>query len=206
VSTDNKADYLFKREDESSDSLFYQQPRFETHIDDATIDALTQVYREYLPPGSDILDLMSSWISHLPVEITYGRVSGLGMNEQELAVNPRLNDFVIHDLNETPHVPYALDSFNAVLVAVSVQYLIKPYEVFNSIGQVLKPGGVCIVSISHRLFPSKAIQAFFTLPLSARGELVESYFTSSGCFEYTRVIDRSPHAADPLWVVIAHKR
>lgn len=198
-------DYLFKREDESPDSIFYQLPRFETHIDDATIHALTQVYREYLLPGSDILDLMSSWISHLPVEVEYDRISGLGMNEQELDANPRLGDFVVHDLNEYPQLPFTKDSFDAALVAVSVQYLIKPYDVFKSMGQVLRPGGICIVSISHRLFPSKAIQAFFTLPLSARCKMVESYMIACGYFQSTKVIDRSPPGADPLWIVMGRK-
>ena len=201
----HQADYLFRREDESPDALFYRQPRFETHIDDATIEALTQVYLEFIPPVTDILDLMSSWISHLPKDIVYNRVAGLGMNQQELRANPRLDDFVVHDLNESPYLPYEPGSFDAVVVAVSVQYLIKPYQVFRSVAQVLKPGGICIVSISHRLFPTKAIQAFFTLPLPARGELVESYCVATGCFESTRVIDRSPHGADPLWVVVARR-
>jgi SAM-dependent methyltransferase len=201
----HQGDYLFRREDESPDALFYRQPRFETHIDDATIEALTEVYLEFLLPGSDILDLMSSWISHLPMNIVYNRVSGLGMNLQELRANPRLDDFVVHDLNESPYLPYAESSFDAVVVAVSVQYLIKPYQVFRSIAEVLKPGGISIISISHRLFPSKAIQAFFTLPLPAKGELVESYFVATGCFESTKVIDRSPQGADPLWIVVARR-
>jgi len=196
-------DSMYRREDESADSFFYEKPRYEKHIDDATIEAITQVYREYLIPDSSILDLMSSWISHLPEEISFSRVSGLGMNVAELTKNPRLDDFLVHDLNENPVAPYAPNSFDAVLIAVSVQYLINPVEVFKSIAKILKPGGKCIVSLSHRLFPSKAIRAFLVLPAKERCELVRSYFDYACDFRDVTVLDRSPINADPLWIVMA---
>jgi len=96
----------FRRLDESDDADFYAEQRLVTHIDDATIAALTQLYRERLPAGGAILDLMSSWVSHLPPEIGFARVAGLGMNRYELQQNPRLTDFVIHNLNATPELPY----------------------------------------------------------------------------------------------------
>src|SRR5262245_54675420 len=120
----------FRRMDEGADAEFYREPRFVTHIDDATIAALTQVYRELIPPDAAVLDVMSSWVSHLPADVTYRRVAGLGMNRAELARNPRLTDFVVHDLNVTPELPYADDTFDAVVNAVSVQYLTRPVEVF----------------------------------------------------------------------------
>jgi hypothetical protein len=56
----------FGRYDESSDTLFYDAPRFVTHIDDAAISALTKHYEETFPPSSSkdvaILDMCSSWI------------------------------------------------------------------------------------------------------------------------------------------------
>src|SRR5438874_13674162 len=92
----------FRREDEAPDELFYRQARLVTHIDAGAIAAVTQLYREYFPPGGAVLDLMSSWISHLPREVTYQRVAGLGMNAEELAANPRLTEWVVHDLNRDP--------------------------------------------------------------------------------------------------------
>jgi SAM-dependent methyltransferase len=196
---------MFSREDESDDSLFYAEPRFEKHIDEQTIDAITDLYRQYLVPDSNVLDLMSSWISHLPEEMVFQKVCGLGMNLEELRRNPRLHDFVVQDLNLDPVLPYPESSFDAVLIAVSVQYLTKPVEVFKSIGRVLKPGGYCIVSTSHRLFPTKAIRAFMVLPATQRCALVASYFNYTGLFESPLVLDKSPEAADPLWVVLARK-
>ena len=117
---------FFDRQDETNDARFYEVPRVVLHIDPETILALTQVYRELLPPGGEILDLMSSWVSHLPEEMEFTRVAGLGMNEIELAKNPRLTDHVLHDLNREPELPYDDASFDAVINAVSIQYLMQP--------------------------------------------------------------------------------
>ncbi|NKB70187.1 MAG: methyltransferase domain-containing protein [Candidatus Latescibacteria bacterium] len=195
----------FRRADETPDSLFYQAPRLVTHIDATTIAALRQFYREQLPSAGDLLDLMSSWISHLPEEVEYGRVAGLGMNREELAANPRLTDFVVHDLNADPQLPYPAASFDAVLIAVSVQYLIRPVEVFASIAGVLRPGGRCIVAMSHRLFPTKAIAAFCQLGPRERHNLVQAYFVSAGGFETPDFFDASPPTGDPLWIVTAQR-
>ena len=190
---------FFAREDESADSGFYRQPRLVTHIDDATIAALTGFYAEFLPPGSRVLDLMSSWVSHLPEE-EFGRVAGLGMNEEELAANPRLSDRVVHDLNEEPVLPFADDSFDRAVVAVSVQYLVRPIEVFTDLRRVLAPGGRVAVAMSHRCFPTKAILAFRALPPNDRIRLVGSYLHRAGFVE-VNALDRSPEQADPLWIV-----
>ncbi len=121
---------FFDREDETDDARFYSNPRFVVHIDAETILALTQAYRELLPPGGVVLDLMSSRVSHLPEEVKFTRVTGLGMNEGELAKNPHLTDFVTHDLNREPELPFDDSSFDAVVNAVSIQYLTQPVEVF----------------------------------------------------------------------------
>jgi len=161
---------LFQRLDESPDENFYREPRLVTHIDDATIAALTQVYRELVPAGAHVLDLMSSWVSHLPPEVDYERVVGLGMNRVELAENPRLTSFLVHDLNRCPELPFADATFDAVLNAVSIQYLTSPVEVFAAVGRVLRAGGIHVVATSHRMFPSKAVPAWHSLaPGEARG-------------------------------------
>lgn len=196
---------FFQREDPQPDELFYEEPRYVTHIDDATIEAITALYREVIPPGSRVLDLMSSWISHLPEDVAYERVSGLGMNEQELASNPQLNDYVVHNLNERPEMPLLDDSFDFVINAVSVQYLTRPTEVFSSIRRVLRPGGASIVAFSHRLFPTKAVAIWQQLSRDDRARLVASYHVMAGGFDDPVFLDRSPEDADPLWAVIAKK-
>ena len=197
---------FFNREDEAPDEEFYQSPRFCTHIDDATINNLTGYYRETLPASSRILDLMSSWISHLPEDIAYKRVTGLGMNQEELAGNPRLDEYSVQNLNTSPQLPYPDANFDAVLIAVSIQYLTRPFDVFQEISRILTPGGRCIVAMSHRLFPSKAIYAFHVLPPADRCQLVAAFMHQTGQFGQVRTIDRSPQTADPLWLVVGQKQ
>ena len=196
-------DQLFQRLDETSDALFYLEPRFVAHIDDDTIKALTRFYDEFLPPGSRVLDLMSSWISHLP-PVDYERVAGLGMNERELAANRRLTDAVVHDLNADPRLPYEDASFDRAVIAVSVQYLVRPIEVFSDLYRVLEPGGRVAVAMSHRCFTTKAILAFRALGVSDRIRLVSAYLHLGG-FVDVAFADRSPPLGDPLWVVAGRR-
>ena len=196
---------FFGRLDERADEHFYVPPRMVTHIDDATIEALTGAYRELLPSGGRILDLMSSWVSHLPAEASFARVAGLGMNREELAANGRLTDFVVHNLNETPSLPYEDGAFDAVTNAVSVQYLTRPVEVFRDLRRVLVPGGISVVAISHRMFAEKAIALWQSISMEDRVRLVGAYFALAGGWDEPRVIDRSPENADPLFVIYARR-
>lgn len=196
---------FFQREDASADRFFYESPRLVTHIDEATIDALTGLYRETLPAGARVLDLMSSWVSHLPSDVEYARVAGLGMNAEELRSNPRLTDYAVRDLNADPTLPYENASFEAVVCAVSVQYLTRPVEVFAEVSRVLTPGGLCLVAFSHRMFPTKAIAIWKTLGAADRVRLVATYLALAGGLGEPLVIDRSPSGADPLWAVAAQR-
>ena len=157
-----------KRVDESVDTMFYAQPRLVHHIDEQAIATLQRHYRETLPKGGAVLDLMSSWTSHLAKgsgqskeDGWFSRVSALGMNAAELEHNPALHDFHVADLNADPSLRfYADESFDAVFCSVSVDYLSQPLKVFEEIHRVLKPGGIAIFTWSNRMFPTKAISAW----------------------------------------------
>ena len=194
---------FFNREDESADELFYSQPRFVEHIDRSTIDALSAYYADVLAPGIDVLDLMSSWISHLPDTLELGRVSGLGMNAQELTANPQLTDWSVHDLNSQPDLGVQ-ESYDAVVCAVSIQYLIKPVDVMCSVARALRPNGCIHVAMSHRCFPTKAIAAFQQISPQQRAQLV-GYYLEQASFHDIEFHDRSPVQGDPLWIVSAKK-
>ncbi|MCF2971782.1 class I SAM-dependent methyltransferase [Synechococcus sp. Nb3U1] len=183
-------DWQRSKLDPSDDTLFYDYPRFVTHVDSGFIGQLTDLYREHLQPQTRILDLMSSWVSHLPPEMTFAHVEGHGMNREELAANPRLNHFFVQNLNQNSILPLPDQSFEAVLNTVSVQYLQQPEQVFAEVYRVLKPQGLFIVSFSNRMFFQKAIQAWRDGSEAERVELVKRYFASVPRFEVVEVIQR----------------
>jgi len=115
----------FRRTDESPDEEFYRTPRLVTYIDDRAISAVTQLYRKFFPEGGKILDLMSSWVSHLAAEVEYGRVIGLGMNEVELRRNERLVSYIVQNLNTNPELPFGDGEFDGVGICVSIDYLTR---------------------------------------------------------------------------------
>jgi len=164
--------------DETDDSLFYSFPRFVTHVDEGFIDQLTTLYRNRLKPQSRVLDLMSSWVSHLPNDIEFAHIEGHGMNAEELAKNSQLDHYFIQDLNQNPKLPLSDQDFDAVLICVSVQYLQYPEAIFSEIHRILKPGGISIVSFSNRMFYQKAIAAWREGTETSRVELVKGYFNS----------------------------
>lgn len=174
------------------DSGFYSSPRFVTHVDDGFISTLTNLYRERLSPGSEILDLMSSWVSHLPDEVKYKRVVGHGLNAQELARNRRLDYFFVKDLNKDQSFEFEDNSFHAVVCTVSVQYLQQPEKVFAEVFRVLRPGGVFIVSFSNRMFYDKVISAWREGTAYSRVQLVVQYFQCIEGFTQPEVIKKLP--------------
>jgi SAM-dependent methyltransferase len=198
----------FRRYDETPDEWFYSSPRLVTHIDDRAIAAVTQLYREHFPPGRTILDLMSSWVSHLPPEVTYGRVVGVGMNEVELKENPRLDAHVVQDLNANPTLPFGNGEFDGMGCCVSIDYLTQPVEVLREVGRILKVGSPAIISFSNRCFPDKAVAIWHRLDDQGHVRLVEEYLQQAGNFENVRGLDRSPRRlfSDPLYAVIGRAR
>ena len=209
----------WERVDESADSRFYLEPRLVVHVDDHFIATLGKFFAEKLPPGGVILDLMSSYKSHLPAEYNPGFVVGHGMNEIELQANDQLNQYFIQDLNRNPALPFEDTHFDAVLMTVSVQYLRRPLEVFKEVGRVLKPGGIYIVSFSNRMFPTKAVALWRSLDELGRVELVRQYFEESGAFAPVEVftdIDTRHHSGsifatfyaskDPVYIVWSRKK
>lgn len=193
----------FERVDETADSLFYQEPRMVKHIDEPACEALADYFRDHLPEDGAILDLMSSCVSHLPTDVSYERVCGLGMNREELGANPQLTEFLVHDLSITPKLPFGEDEFDACIISVSVQYLIHPIEIFSEISRVLKPGSPCLVSFSNRMFPTKAIAIWHAMDDMNHARLVSHYFVEAGGFEEPVFIDLSPNPGktDPLFLV-----
>ena len=190
--------------DPGPDGAFYESPRYVTHADDGFIDRLTELYETTVPAGGRVFDAMSSWVSHLPAT-DYGRVVGHGLNEAELEENDRLDEWFVQDLNADQDLPLADGAFNAVLCALSVQYLQYPGAIFSEFGRVLDDGGVLVVSFTNRMFPTKAVRAWRTASMAGREDLVRSYVDAAGGFESTRVVRDRPES-DPFRAVVARRR
>ncbi|MCH8894463.1 MAG: methyltransferase domain-containing protein [Chloroflexi bacterium] len=198
----------FQREDEEDDGVFYQSPRLVVHIDEGAIAAVGRLFKEQIPENSEVLDLMSSWRSHWPEGHPKKRMAGLGLNRVEMQENPDLEEIVVHNVNADPILPFDDESFDAVVITVSAQYLTKPVEIFAQVNRILRPGGVFIVSFSNRMFPTKAVLVWRNSTDRGRVDLVGTYMEAAGNFEDIQASfinqENSP-PDDPVFAVFSRK-
>lgn len=180
--TDFFAGNAFDRLDTSSDELFYSVPRMVNHLDETACREIEKLYSKLIPENSCVLDLMASCHSHLSAQLETKSVSGLGMNEEELKANTRLDNFIVHDLNVDTVLPYEDSSMDVVICTASVEYLVKPVEVFKEVERVLKPGGIFINTFSNRWFPTKSVAAWSEMHEFERlGFVIDLYRYSNYC-------------------------
>jgi SAM-dependent methyltransferase len=174
-----------------------------SEIDNATIAAITDLYRQILPPGGAILDLMSGWVSHLPPEIPYRRVVGVGLDARELAENPFLDQWCVQDLNQNPVLPFVTGEFDGAAICVAIQHLTRPCELIREAGRLLKPGAPLIVTFSQRCVPMPAIGCWCLLDDAGHLCLIAQHFVQAGNWTDIRCLDRTPSGGgDPLYAVI----
>jgi SAM-dependent methyltransferase len=201
LATDFFDEDSFTRSDPSDDAGFYRQPRLVDHLDSTAISEISALYGRLIPPRARILDLMSSWHSHLPTTLNAESITGLGMNADELARNTILTERVVHDLNAEPRLPFGEERFDAVVCTVSVEYLTDPLAVFRDLGRVLAPDGVAIMTFSNRWFPPKVIRGWALLHEFERPGLVLEYFHRSNRFQdcHTHSLRGRPRPANDTY-------
>jgi Methyltransferase domain len=189
-----------------SDTIFAHGRRDEApigHIDGAAIAAVTDLYREVLPAGGAILDVMSGWVPHLPPEAPFRRVVGIGLETKALQENPFLDEWRVQDLNATPALPFAAGEFDGATVCAAVQYLARPAEVFRDIARVLRPGAPLVVTFSNRCLATKAIGCWCLHDETGQLCLVAQHFAAAGNWADIRCLDRTPPGGgQPLYAVI----
>jgi len=214
------AEGAFSRVDEQDDEIFYGTDRFVSHLDSFALTTVEKLIGELIVEESPvILDLMAGWDSHIPENIRPSKVVGLGLNKNEMEKNRVLEDFVIHDLNGDPSLPFPDRRFDAVLLTVSVDYLVRPIEVFGEVGRVLKPGGLFLVIFSTRMFPQKAVKVWRESTEDERVLLVEEFFDQAEVFEKPRVFiskgkprpredkyAQFTNLSDPIYAVYADRK
>ena len=175
LSTDDRC-----KSDISDDEIFYQQPRFVHHLSDSFRTRLTNLYSEYLLKHYIILDLMSSWVSHLPPNIRYKKVIGHGMNQAELSSNERLDRFFVQNLNKKQNMPIEDSSIDVGLIVAGWQYLQYPEMVSLELSRVIKSDSLLIISFTNRAFWTKAPNIWTYSSEEKRIEYVTSVLTSNG--------------------------
>ena len=195
---------FFDRADATSDEDFYAFPRLVTHIDDGAIAAVGELY-EALGLEGAVLDLMSSWVSHF--RRAPARLTVLGMNREELDANPMAHERVVRDLNVDPRLPFDDATFDAAVCCVSVDYLVRPVEVFRDVARVVRPGGPFVCTFSNRCFPTKAIRGWLVSTDQQHCELVAEYFRRAGGWGEPTAELRTAltRPGDPLYAVWAYR-
>ena len=218
VKTEFESGNPYSREDGDNDLNFYQKPRMLPHLDTQAQAELEGLYGQLLTKSNRILDLMSSWQSHLPQNLDTSTVVGLGMNSEELSLNPRLDQSLVHDLNQKPELPFEDENFDAVICSLSIEYLLQPVKVLQEARRILVPGGLLLITFSNRWFPPKVIRIWTELQEFERTGMVMQWLKEASGFrsletsslrELPRPWDdrhrKLSHFSDPIYAVWAYK-
>ncbi|WP_019091341.1 class I SAM-dependent methyltransferase [Komagataeibacter europaeus] len=163
-----------------SDTAFHSRRPAGPMLDQGALTAITTLYRTLLPEDGNILDIMAGPDSHLPPDMEFDSVIGIGVNTQALDSNPRLTDRVVEDINETPDLPLADESMDAALLCDVVPYLRQPTQVFRDIARVLQPGGLIIITFGDRFIPQKATALWQALDEGDRRRMLSILLQRAG--------------------------
>ena len=166
--------------DNNDDKIFYQQPRYVHHLSVSFRDRLAKLYSKYLCKDKIILDLMSSWVSHLPSNIKFKKVIGHGMNEAELKSNKRLDSYWIQDLNKTQRMPILDSIVDIGLIVAGWQYLQYPEKVSLELSRIIKRDSYLIISFTNRAFWTKSPNVWTNSTEEERIEYVISVLSDNG--------------------------
>ena len=198
--------------DSSNDKIFYQHPRYVHHLSDSFRSRLTKLYSEYLCNHHVILELMSSWVSHLPLNVNYKKVIGHGMNEAELISNKRLDKFWIQNLNETQNLPIEDSSVDVGLIVAGWQYLQFPERVSLELSRIIKSSSLLIISFTNRAFWNKSPNIWTYSSEEDRIKYVKNVLLSNG-WRIEKIFNEKTYAnkffgfyrseSDPFFSVVA---
>ncbi|KAL3422880.1 hypothetical protein PVAG01_04627 [Phlyctema vagabunda] len=194
----------FNRDDERDDAEWYSQPRFVQHIGDSAVETLRAYYSTQIQESDRVLDLCSSWTSHLPTDFRPKSVTGYGMNDAEMRANRHLTSYHVKDLNKAPSLSEIGDAeVDVVICSVSVDYLTQPLHVFREIGRCLKKGGTAHMAFSNRCFPTKVIRLWLRMSDEERRRWIGGYFWESGLFVDVEevILQKGGLSYDPMYIV-----
>ena len=181
--------YQRKKLDESNDEEFYSDPKFVYHLDANFRNYLSSVYKNEIDDNSTVLDLMSSWVSYLPLEKKYKKVIGHGLNKDELERNKTLNSFWVQNFNLSQKIPLENGSVDYCLMVAAWQYLQYPENITNEVSRILSDKGKILVSFSNRAFWHKAPNIWTTSTEEERVKYVRKVLITNG-FKEPKIIKK----------------
>ncbi|MBV1832748.1 class I SAM-dependent methyltransferase [Novacetimonas pomaceti] len=181
-----------------SDTAFWSTRPSGPMLDAGACTAVTALYRTMLPEGGRILDLMAGSDSHLPADVPFDEVIGIGVEAPALEANGRLTQRIVQDLNETPELPLADESLDAVCLCDVVPYLRQPVALFRETARVLQPGGLVLVTYGNGFVAQKAVALWQALETDDRQRLVRILMQRGG-FEHTDTGSVAPPPNDAVW-------
>ena len=205
--------YQRKKLDESNDEEFYSDPKFVYHLDANFRNYLSSVYKNEINDNSTVLDLMSSWVSYLPLEKKYKKVIGHGLNKEELERNQTLNSFWVQNFNLSQKIPLESKSVDYCLMVAAWQYLQYPENITNEVSRILSDKGKILVSFSNRAFWHKAPNIWTKSTEDERVKYVRKVLITNG-FNEPKIIKKFNEPSlnifnflnkDPFYCLIATK-
>ena len=200
------------KEDNEDDNIFYKNARLVHHLDIGFRNRLTKLYKEVLKEESTVLDFMSSWVSHLPEELSFKEVIGHGLNEEELKRNKRLDRYWVQNVNKTTNLPLEVKSIDYCLITAGWQYLQYPEDIAKEIKRVIKDDGLIIVSFSNRAFWTKTPKIWLENNDQNRINYIKSVLVAQGWKEPRHIAEETYQnkvfgtlkiKGDPFFSVIA---
>ncbi len=199
--------------DESNDYEFYSSPKFVYHLDANFRKTLTELYKKEINNNCFILDLMSSWDSYLPKELSYKKVIGHGLNNEELERNQVLEKYWTQNFNHKQEIPLEDKSIDYCLMVAAWQYLQYPEKISEEISRILKNKGKFIISFSNRAFWHKSPNIWTNSNEEERLQYVRKILVGNGFLE-PKIIRKFNHRNsvfpflnnDPFYSIIAEKK
>jgi SAM-dependent methyltransferase len=199
----------FVRPDERDDALFFASPHPELTLDGAGQLLLTNAYEDLLPASGLILELYTGLHSYLPLEhIQPELVVGLGLNTAVFPANPQLDQYIYHNPNRHPALPFANDSFDAILCPLALPYLTQPLTLFQEVWRVLAPAGRFLLCFTNRTVARKTTAVWQQTDDTQHLQLVASYFNLTGPWRDLNARLKATTTSDdpnPLFIMWASK-
>ncbi len=159
------------------------QQALKPQLDSIATEQIADLHSKLIPKYSKTLDLMSGQFSYLADDHETGLLAGIGINEDELSANQRLDTYQIQNVNDDAILPFEENSFDDAICTLSIETLTDPLKTMKEVARVVNSGGKFIITFSNNGISPQAISLWGQLHPFERIQLVLEYFRQSGLFK-----------------------